>query len=248
MTGTGSARRTTRSAGSTRSPSRGRCWRVAPIRRVRQGRWPRSRTILSATTTAWRCCSGRPSTRRGSIPATSRVIRPACARTAGNTATPPCGPSWLSRSSVRAIGRASCSPCSIRSTTRASRRRRRATRSSPMSWRPTSIRCRRMSDGADGPGTRVRPPGCIAPASKAFSASAARESSILIDPCIPAAWPGFEATIMLGSARYDIRVENPSHRCRGISRASVDEVAIPCPGGRVRVPLGGEAHRLLISM
>ena len=73
-------------------------------------------------------------------------------------------------------------------------------------------------------------------------------TSILVDPCIPAAWSGFEATIKLGSAQYDIRVDNSSHRCRGVSHAALDDVPIQCLGGQVRVPLDGEAHRLLISM
>ena len=47
-----------------------------------------------------------------------------------------------------------------------------------------------------------------------------REGAFLIvDPCIPAAWPGFEATVRLGATRYDIHVENPSGSGRGISRA-----------------------------
>ena len=35
-----------------------------------------------------------------------------------------------------------------------------------------------------------------------------REGAVLVDPCIPAAWPGFEARIELGSTQYDIRVDN----------------------------------------
>jgi cyclic beta-1,2-glucan synthetase len=73
-------------------------------------------------------------------------------------------------------------------------------------------------------------------------------TSILVDPCIPAAWQGFEATIRLGSTQYDIRVDNPSHRSSGVSRAALDDVPIQHPDGRVRVPLDGRAHRLLVSI
>ncbi len=73
-------------------------------------------------------------------------------------------------------------------------------------------------------------------------------ASVRIDPCIPAAWPGFEATINLGSTQYDIRVENPSHRSTGVRHAALDDVPIQYPDGQVRVPLDGQAHRLLISM
>ena len=76
-----------------------------------------------------------------------------------------------------------------------------------------------------------------------------REGSFLIvDPCIPTAWPGFEATVKLGAARYDIRVENPSHRCRGVSCAALDGSPISCAEGRVRVPLDAATHELRISI
>ena len=52
--------------------------------------------------TAWRCCSRRRSTRRTTIPATSRAIRPASARTAANTPMPPRGRSSPSRGSAKA--------------------------------------------------------------------------------------------------------------------------------------------------
>ena len=74
-----------------------------------------------------------------------------------------------------------------------------------------------------------------------------REGAVLVvDPCIPTAWPGFDATVEVGATRYDIRVETTSKRCRGISRALLDGVATPCVEGHVRVDLDGRAHRLQI--
>ena len=73
-------------------------------------------------------------------------------------------------------------------------------------------------------------------------------ASVLVDPCIPAAWPGFEARIKLGTTQYDIRFDNPSHRCRGVSHATLDDVPIQHHEGQVRVPLDGCAHRLLVAM
>ena len=76
-----------------------------------------------------------------------------------------------------------------------------------------------------------------------------REGAFLvIDPCIPAEWPGFEATVRLGSAHYDIRVENPSHRCRGVSHAVLDGMPISCAEGRVRVPLDTGTHHLRLTI
>ncbi len=76
-----------------------------------------------------------------------------------------------------------------------------------------------------------------------------REGAVLvIDPCIPAVWPGFEVTVKMGATRYDIRVEAPLHRCRGISHAVLDGSDVRCVEGYVRVPLDGGTHDLLISM
>jgi cyclic beta-1,2-glucan synthetase len=76
-----------------------------------------------------------------------------------------------------------------------------------------------------------------------------REGAFLVvDPCIPAAWPGFEATVNVEATRYAIRVENPSHSCGDDSHAVLDGSPIQCAEGRVRVPLDGGTHTLLIGI
>ena len=45
---------------------------------------------------------------------------------------------------------------------------------------------------------------------------------LCVDPCIPKEWPGFEASLQLGSSRYEIRVENPEGVEHGVVCASVD--------------------------
>jgi cyclic beta-1,2-glucan synthetase len=76
-----------------------------------------------------------------------------------------------------------------------------------------------------------------------------REGAFLvIDPCIPATWPGFEATVKVGSTQYDIRVETPLHCRRDISHALLDGSRLDCAEGRVRVALDGETHTLLIGV
>jgi cyclic beta-1,2-glucan synthetase len=47
-------------------------------------------------------------------------------------------------------------------------------------------------------------------------------AALLLDPCIPRHWPGFEITFRHGSARYDIIVENPDTVCRGVAGATLD--------------------------
>jgi cyclic beta-1,2-glucan synthetase len=76
-----------------------------------------------------------------------------------------------------------------------------------------------------------------------------REGAFLVvEPCVPASWPGFEATVKVGSSRYDIRVESASRRCRGVAYATLDGAPLSCVKERVRVPLDGETHRLQISI
>jgi cyclic beta-1,2-glucan synthetase len=72
--------------------------------------------------------------------------------------------------------------------------------------------------------------------------------SLVVNPCIPASWPGFEAKVQIGSTCYKIRVETPSRRCRGVSRIVLDGSSINSSEGHARVPLDGGTHSLLISI
>jgi len=49
---------------------------------------------------------------------------------------------------------------------------------------------------------------------------------LLIDPCIPSAWDGFSVKRHFRGATYDIRVADPDHVSRGVSKVRVDEKAI----------------------
>jgi len=51
-------------------------------------------------------------------------------------------------------------------------------------------------------------------------------SSILLDPCIPRHWPGFDIRFRHGQSSYDIAVENPSRVNRGVAAAELDGVAL----------------------
>jgi cyclic beta-1,2-glucan synthetase len=53
-----------------------------------------------------------------------------------------------------------------------------------------------------------------------------RGSVFSLDPCIPFAWPGFSAVIRVGETRYEISVENPRQRCRGIATVELDGVCV----------------------
>ncbi len=72
--------------------------------------------------------------------------------------------------------------------------------------------------------------------------------SLVIDPCIPSSWPGFEARVKVAGTEYDIRLENPSHSCHGIYHALLDDVPLAETDGKIRVPLDGSQHRLVLTL
>ena len=53
-----------------------------------------------------------------------------------------------------------------------------------------------------------------------------RGTRLVVDPCIPRAWHGFELVFRYGSARYDLVVENPRNASRGVSSGEVDGVSL----------------------
>jgi cyclic beta-1,2-glucan synthetase len=72
--------------------------------------------------------------------------------------------------------------------------------------------------------------------------------ALLLDPCIPKAWPGFDITFRHHSATYAIHVANPDGVSRGIAQATLDGVAQS--GGALRVPLAddGATHHLRLVL
>ena len=78
-----------------------------------------------------------------------------------------------------------------------------------------------------------------------------RGTTLLIDPCIPRAWPGFEIDFRYHSASYEIVVENPHGVSRGVSsRSSSTEqtltgrgAAIPLVDDGVTAPDQDRARR-----
>ncbi|WP_456085342.1 GH36-type glycosyl hydrolase domain-containing protein [Magnetospirillum molischianum] len=76
-----------------------------------------------------------------------------------------------------------------------------------------------------------------------------REGDILIlNPCIPRTWPGFELTLRHGSARYGISVENPDGVERGIAAAFLDDIAIDASPLRQILVDDGQIHRLRVRL
>jgi len=71
---------------------------------------------------------------------------------------------------------------------------------------------------------------------------------LIIDPCIPAAWPGFEAKVDMGTARYEIRVENLSDGRQEFGHATLDGLPIAFVEGRVRIPVRSGTHHISMSV
>ncbi len=72
-------------------------------------------------------------------------------------------------------------------------------------------------------------------------------TGLLIDPCIPHEWDGFEVTRVFKGATYIITVQNPNHVCKGIQSIAVDDMPI---GGNIIVPAfdDGAVHRIVVKM
>jgi cyclic beta-1,2-glucan synthetase len=65
-------------------------------------------------------------------------------------------------------------------------------------------------------------------------------TALLIDPCIPPAWPGFEIALRRpDGTEYIVTVENPHHGMRGIETILLDGVTLP----RAVVPLVADGTR-----
>ena len=67
-------------------------------------------------------------------------------------------------------------------------------------------------------------------------------ATFTIDPCIPAAWPGFEVRWKVGTSVYEIAVENPHRRNRGVGGVELDGVAVD--SGAVPLLDDGRVHRV----
>jgi cellobiose phosphorylase len=75
-----------------------------------------------------------------------------------------------------------------------------------------------------------------------------RGATLVIDPCIPRAWPGFEMTYKFGSSRYRIAVENPNGVSRGVKRATLDGQAIPGAACIIQLKDDGAYHYGVVTL
>ena len=74
-----------------------------------------------------------------------------------------------------------------------------------------------------------------------------RGATLLIDPCIPRAWPGFEIDFRYHSARYEIVVENPQGVSRGVASAEIDGQAL-VNGAAIPLADDGATHQVKVVL
>ncbi len=71
---------------------------------------------------------------------------------------------------------------------------------------------------------------------------------LILAPCIPEEWPGFEITFRHRSARYDISVENPHGVCRGVAYAELDGKALPDDQTRITLIDDRGIHKVRVIL
>jgi cyclic beta-1,2-glucan synthetase len=75
-----------------------------------------------------------------------------------------------------------------------------------------------------------------------------RGEYLVLDPCIPHEWPGFEIVFRYQSSRYEISVKNPLNVCRGVVAIKLDGRLMA--GSEPRVPLvdDGATHQVQVIL
>ena len=73
--------------------------------------------------------------------------------------------------------------------------------------------------------------------------------NLLLDPCIPSAWPGFAITYRFGKSKYEIVIENPLGVCTGVLAVKADGQTITGSQKNL-IPLtdDGASHKILIVL
>jgi cyclic beta-1,2-glucan synthetase len=71
---------------------------------------------------------------------------------------------------------------------------------------------------------------------------------MIVDPCIPSARPGFEATVELGSSRLVITCTNRRSDGRSVGQAVFDGRPVDSTDGKVRIRLEPGDHRLSMTI
>jgi len=75
-----------------------------------------------------------------------------------------------------------------------------------------------------------------------------RGTTLVIDPCVPKSWPGFEIAFQYHSARYDIAVENPRGVSHGVSSIHLDGKAVRVGETAIALSDDGATHKVKVVL
>ncbi|MDB5107918.1 MAG: glycosyltransferase 36 associated family protein, partial [Candidatus Binatus sp.] len=75
-----------------------------------------------------------------------------------------------------------------------------------------------------------------------------RDKALIIDPCIPKDWKGFEMSFKYHSAHYEIAVENPRGVSHGVTLLELDGKALRAASGQIDVVDDGFVHRVRVVL
>jgi cyclic beta-1,2-glucan synthetase len=75
-----------------------------------------------------------------------------------------------------------------------------------------------------------------------------RGKTLLIDPCIPKKWLGFEIVYRYGATRYEIAVENPHGVSRGVTSIELDGNSLAQRPAQITLSDDGVTHRVQIVL
>lgn len=75
-----------------------------------------------------------------------------------------------------------------------------------------------------------------------------RGTTLLLEPCIPRGWPGYEIVFRYHSARYEIVVENPLGVSRGVASAELDARTLTGRGATIPLVDDGATHRVRVVL
>jgi cyclic beta-1,2-glucan synthetase len=73
-------------------------------------------------------------------------------------------------------------------------------------------------------------------------------SSLRLEPCIPASWPGFEIVFRYRATRYEIAVENPDGVGRGVAQLELDGRSLAAGSTTIALVDDGATHRLRVVL
>ncbi|HUO45738.1 MAG TPA: glucoamylase family protein [Acidimicrobiia bacterium] len=74
-----------------------------------------------------------------------------------------------------------------------------------------------------------------------------RGTCLVIDPCIPRAWGGFEITFRYHSSQYEIRVSNPHGATKGVVELTMDDVTLS-PDAELQLVDDGATHQVRVVL